>query len=121
MRSPIPPPARTRGRTSLALAVLAVTALAAFLAAGQGAARATPVPSIALGPTISRPHQQTTSGGFIESNWGGWIANWGAGTTHYVATEMDFTEPSVSSTTCSGASAAAWTGLGGFNTSKLVQ
>jgi hypothetical protein len=83
--------------------------------------RSTPVPDIALGPTISGPRRQTTSGGFIQSNWGGWIANWGSGTTHYVATEMDFTEPSVSSTTCSGASAAAWTGLGGFNTSKLVQ
>jgi hypothetical protein len=83
--------------------------------------RSTPVPVIALGPTISAPHRQTTSGGFIQSNWGGWIANWGAGTTHYVATEMDFTEPTASSTTCSGASMATWTGLGGYNTSKLVQ
>lgn len=83
--------------------------------------RSTPVPDIALGPAISQPHRQTTSGGFIQSNWGGWIADWGAGTTHYVATEMDFTEPSVSSTTCSGASMAAWTGLGGYHTGKLVQ
>jgi hypothetical protein len=83
--------------------------------------RSTPVPNIALGPAISAPHRQTTSGGFIQSNWGGWIADWGAGTTHYVATEMDFTEPTNSSTTCSGASMAAWTGLGGYHTGKLVQ
>ena len=87
--------------------------------------RSTPVPDIALGPTISRPHQpaagSTPAGGFVNGSWGGWIANWGAGTTHYVATQMDFTEPSVSSTSCSSSSEAAWTGLGGYNTAKLVQ
>jgi hypothetical protein len=88
--------------------------------------RSTPIPEIALGPRMSNPHSHAAgstdpSSGFIYSNWGGWIADWGAGTTHYVATQMDFTEPSVLSTSCSGSSAAAWTGLGGYNTSKLVQ
>jgi hypothetical protein len=87
--------------------------------------RSTPVPAIALGPTISHPNQHAAAStpfdGFVNGSWGGWIANWGAGTTHYVATEMDFTEPSVSSTSCSVSSEAAWTGLGGYNTVKLVQ
>jgi hypothetical protein len=86
--------------------------------------RSTPVPEIALGPTISRPHPHATGGaspsdGFVQGSWGGWIADWSS--THYVATEMDFTEPSVQSTSCSGSSEAAWTGLGGYNTSRLVQ
>lgn len=86
--------------------------------------RSTPIPAVALGPTRILPHQKgsgstSPSGGFIQSNWGGWIANWGS--THYVATEMDFTEPSTQTTSCSGSTAAAWTGLGGYNTGKLVQ
>lgn len=86
--------------------------------------RSTPIPKIGLGPTRVLPTKKASSttnpsGTFIQSNWGGWIADWGS--THYVATEMDFTEPSVQSTSCSGSTAAAWTGLGGYNTGKLVQ
>jgi hypothetical protein len=84
--------------------------------------RSTPIPDLALGPREGLAHQRAgsdPSAGFVQSNWGGWIAKWSS--THYVATEMDFTEPSVQSTSCSGSSAAAWTGLGGYSTSRLAQ
>jgi len=83
-------------------------------------------PSILLSsPPVAGPFESSDGlvpppgAGYVTGSWGGWLANSSSQT--YVATEMDLTEPSVTSY-CSGYnSEAQWTGLGGFNSKQLVQ
>jgi hypothetical protein len=88
--------------------------------------KTTPIPDIMLrsGPVTTPAAQSPKTGGgsagtFATSIWGGWLADSSSQT--YVATEMDLTEPSVTNI-CTGYNGAAqWTGLGGWNSTQLVQ
>jgi hypothetical protein len=52
-------------------------------------------------------------------NWAGYYAAGSAGT--YRAVQGDFRQPSSLSTTCANSTLASWTGLGGYNSEKLIQ
>lgn len=84
--------------------------------------KSTPTPSIALGPRIStpaQPHQQPVSASVTSGNWAGWLAD--SSSQEFVASQMNYTQPTAESTTCSNSKQAVWTGLGGYNSTQLVQ
>ncbi len=81
--------------------------------------RSTPAPNIAVDNSPPNPLQSqsgsaaSSSGAtYFNGAWAGWVAS--ASSNHYVATQMDLTEPSVT-TVCPGTNGAAqWIGLGGY-------
>ncbi len=73
--------------------------------------KSTPTPSIALGPRMSTPaHQQPVSASVKSGNWAGWLAD--SSSQEFVATQMNYTQPTTKSTTCSNSKQAVWTGFG---------
>lgn len=84
----------------------------------------TPVPQIFLSSILlSRPEssQSRNQATFATNStaWGGWLANSSSQT--YSATEMDYTQPTASSSPCPNGTEAVWTGLGGYNSLQLAQ
>jgi hypothetical protein len=54
------------------------------------------------------------------SNWAGYVANSGAGNTTYIAAQGDFIQPTYH-TSCSPSEEGSWTGIGGYNSGRLIQ
>jgi hypothetical protein len=52
-------------------------------------------------------------------NWAGYITDETANT--YIAVQGDWKQPSVADTICTNETEATWVGLGGYNTSRLIQ
>lgn len=52
-------------------------------------------------------------------NWAGYFADGSAGSYH--AVQGDYRQPSSLSTTCANSTLASWTGLGGYDSEKLIQ
>ena len=84
--------------------------------------RQTPIPSVVL---VQSQRDHLVKKGHIafgtenSANWAGWIAD--STTQEFVATQMDYTQPAAQATSCAGAVQSVWTGLGGVNSTSLVQ
>lgn len=74
-------------------------------------------PPTSLGGCTAHKGSSAYSGGVSSPNWAGGIA--GAGLSYGVA-EMKWTEPTFDST-CSGSAMSIWTGIGGWNSNRLLQ
>jgi peptidase A4-like protein len=65
------------------------------------------------------PSDADPTGARFSLNWGGFITDETSNT--YIAVQGDWTQPSVSDTICNNETHAAWVGLGGYNTDRLIQ
>lgn len=57
--------------------------------------------------------------GFTNDHWSGWIAD--SSNQQYTTAEINYNEPSLSSSVCSSNAESSWTGLGGWNSGQLAQ
>ena len=55
----------------------------------------------------------------LSLNWAGYVID--TTSNAYIAVQGDFTQPTVKDTVCTTETEASWTGLGGFNTARLIQ
>jgi hypothetical protein len=72
-------------------------------------------------PTAARPSAEAGVSTATTPIWAGYVSKQWGQPTYYATAQGRWTEPSIGTTSCSGATHLTWVGIGGYGSSQLLQ